>query len=263
MLSSYTSAHRMERRVLGLSTFLLVALTLCMVGCDRDLAESGQYFECNDNNECRADYECRLVEQTPACVPQEEADQFPSVGGGTDTGSDDADSGESDDTLCQDQDGDGFDDGTEEARAACVADCVECKAPTGSGGDCDRFSDDRNCDVYQELDCEDDNPEIYPGAPELCDGIINNCDDWGDDDPSDSELYECSSNASECVTLQEPALEMYEAVDCGETSQCVYENETGEGCPDLECAGSNGIVSTEDNTALENLEDSNPDCFAQ
>jgi hypothetical protein len=46
----------------------------------------------------------------------------------------------------------------------------------------DDRSDDDTDGVNGSLDCDDTDPDIYPGAPQLCDGVNNDCDDtsWPD-----------------------------------------------------------------------------------
>jgi len=40
-------------------------------------------------------------------------------------------------------------------------------------------------------DCDDENPEVYPGAPEVCNGVDDDCD--GDKDGSDSDVVDAST----------------------------------------------------------------------
>jgi hypothetical protein len=57
---------------------LLALLAFLNTGCKVPLTDAGQYLQCSDG-ECRTGYACRLVEGTPACVPDDKADDFPDL----------------------------------------------------------------------------------------------------------------------------------------------------------------------------------------
>lgn len=42
---------------------------------------------------------------------------------------------------------------------------------------------DTSCNAEEEIDCDDSNPTVYPGADHVCDGIDNNCDGLIDNIP--------------------------------------------------------------------------------
>ena len=94
-----------------------------------------------------------LIEMT-ATTPM---DEFCNDGLNTncDAGEQDNDNAVNPGSWYPDVDGDGFGDGT-------VAPVVACLPPTQD------YADNGN-------DCDDSNHEIYPGAPELCDGVSNAC----------------------------------------------------------------------------------------
>ena len=81
-------------------------------------------------------------------------------------------------------DGTSCDDGDQATTSVCIA------------GACTVVVVDLDADGYDStLDCDDNNPDVYPNAPELCDGIDNNCDgvvDEGLDADSDGDsLSDC------------------------------------------------------------------------
>jgi len=72
-------------------------------------------------------------------------------------------SGADDNPLCQDRDGDGY--GATESSAC----------------------------LHSGLDCDDDDADVFPGAPELCDGLDNQCQgDLGYGTVDDDAVCRCS-----------------------------------------------------------------------
>ncbi len=72
-----------------------------------------------------------------------------------------------------------------------------------------------------DQDCDDNNPEIYPGAPELCDGLDNDCNSIIDDD-----VVDCPSGTI-CVD-----------------GYCIYEDADGDGWPsDQDCDDSDPNIN--------------------
>ena len=52
--------------------------------------------------------------------------------------------------------------------------------------------DDRDGDGHSsETDCDDDNASVYPGAPEQCNGVDDDCDGQGEDDSDGDGSPDC------------------------------------------------------------------------
>jgi|WetSurSiteA1Bulk_404760.scaffolds.fasta_scaffold08544_2 large repetitive protein len=84
-------------------------------------------------------------------------------------------------TWYRDDDGDGY--------GALANEILSCEAPS-------RY-------VSNSEDCNDGDPTVYPGAPELCDGTDNDCDGQTDEDiiapPSSLTLGVCAGLVKECA----------------------------------------------------------------
>src|SRR6185295_10800863 len=51
-------------------------------------------------------------------------------------------------------------------------------------------------------DCDDTDNQVYPGAPEICDGKVNNCDNPGDGgETTDLDLDATFDVCDDCVDL--------------------------------------------------------------
>jgi hypothetical protein len=85
-------------------------------------------------------------------------------------------------TYYQDSDGDGFGDGSTSVQL--------CGPSQG----------------YAELagDCDDGDPDIYPGAPELCDGVDSNCDTKVDTEFGDSDGDQWPDCLDNCPSVFNP-----------------------------------------------------------
>jgi len=73
--------------------------------------------------------------------------------------------------------------------------------------------DDQDGDGYStdEGDCDDTNPDVYPGADEVCDGEDNDCDGQTDEDSLDSDgdgIADCLDEDCEVTAVVDEAVEL-------------------------------------------------------
>ena len=106
-----------------------------------------------------------------------------------------------------------------------------------------------------DVDCDDTNPAISPTAPELCDGLDNNCNGLVDDDPTDGTAYYVDADrdgygGEASQTLSCEALPGYAEVggDCNDADQDYHPGATESDCSDpndYNCDGSVGFADTD------------------
>jgi hypothetical protein len=91
-------------------------------------------------------------------------------------------------TWYKDVDGDGYSDGTT---------LIQCTRPDGY-----KVASEL---IATEGDCDDTDPDVFPGAPELCDGIDNDCDGeidegltFDDDGDGFTTLDSCEGTQDDC-----------------------------------------------------------------
>ncbi len=84
------------------------------------------------------------------------------------------------------------------------------------------------------LDCDDSNPQAYPGAPELCDGADNNCDP--SDDIVEGTVYACGPSCEPCPDVGPDT--PWVCTGAGAGGACELSCPAGKFCDDCSCDGS-------------------------
>lgn len=107
--------------------------------------------------------------------------------------------------------------------------------------------------VTNDLDCNDENPNINPAADEICDGIDNNCDGQEDESLSFQEYFRdqdgdgfgnAAESISSCLTAP-PTGYVWDKTDCDDTNGNVYPSATEEADNgvDEDCSGSDLLLT--------------------
>jgi hypothetical protein len=120
-----------------------------------------------------------------------------------------------------------------------------------SAGSCNTYNcKPEACDAVQGTDCDDSNPDINPGAGELCDGIDNNCADGIDEGETcsvvpyfcdlDSDTFKSDTQTSTCsgFNCQPAGCSLTPGKDCNDMNSAIKPG-AAEACDGIDnnCAG--------------------------